>query len=159
MGCCRPRDAAASAAGCGAALVRMMRGWGCRTQLTQIPGLQDSVAKAPCAPGTASSHTQSHDFPTVSSSSSISPGRFSHQALFFLHFWPRFSLDNFSQKGKRIFSPLQLLISFSSYPSQSLLPSLLCCPEPPAQIQPGQLSQNHKSFSILQDREGASIEK
>lgn len=105
VGCCRPRDAAASAAGCGAALVRMMRGWGCRTQLTQIPGLQDSVAKVPCAPGTASSHTQSHDFPTVSSSSSISPGRFSHQALFFLHFWPRFSLDNFSQKGKRIFPP------------------------------------------------------
>lgn len=132
---------------------------GCRTQLTQIPELQDSVAKFPCAPGTALSHTQSHDFPSVSISSSISPGRSSHQAPFFLHFWLCFSLDNFSQKGKRIFSPLQLLISFSSYPSQSLLPSLLCCPEPPAQIQPGQLSQNHKSFSILQTREGTSIVK
>lgn len=125
---------------------------GCRTQMTQIPKLQDLVAKFPCAPGTALSHSsllQSHDFPSVSISRSVSSGRTSHQAPFLLHFWQSFSLDNFSRKGKRIFSPLQLLISFSSYPSQSLLPSLLCCPEPPAQIQPGQLSQKpQKLFNI-----------
>lgn len=117
---------------------------GCRTQLTQIPKLHNSVAKFPCAPGTAlscSSLPQSHDFPSVSVSRSVSPGRTRHQAPFFLHFWLHFSMDNFSWKGERIFFPLQLLILFSSYLSQSLLPSLLCCPEPPAQIQPGQLSQ------------------
>lgn len=66
--------------------------------------VQDSMAKVPCAPGRALSHSSLlHDLLSVSISRSISPGRNSHQTLFFLQFWLRFSLDNSSWKAKRIF--------------------------------------------------------
>lgn len=140
----------------GQSLVRMWD-WGCRNSGCEeelllgdalaaghnshsFHKLQDSMAKFPCAPGRALSHSSfSPVCPSADPSPLAEPGiKHPFSSSFgYVSLW-----TIFHGKEKGFFPPptLQLLISFSSYPPQSL-PSLLCCPEPPAQIQLGQLSQ------------------